>query len=92
MLRIPHYLDNRLTDGSKVVSLPEFFEIRVYRPGGGVWEYLQKSNSKLYYDRQSVDQSVLVSGAHLGSATRLSHSLFDYFFDSYLFVDVGRPL
>jgi hypothetical protein len=34
-----------------------------------------KSKSKLYYDRQSVGQSVLVSGTHLGPATNLSHSL-----------------
>jgi hypothetical protein len=35
--------------------------------------------SKLYYDRQSVGQSVLVSGTHLGPATNFSHFLFDYF-------------
>jgi hypothetical protein len=39
-----------------------------------------KSKSKLYYTRQSVDQSVLVLGTHLGPATNFSHSLFDYFF------------
>jgi hypothetical protein len=48
--------------------------------------------SKLHYDRQSVDQSVLVSGTHLGPATNFPHSLFDYFLDSFGFVDVGRPL
>jgi hypothetical protein len=31
--------------------------------------------SKLIYDRQSVGQSVLVSGAHLGPLTNLSFSL-----------------
>jgi hypothetical protein len=35
----------------------------------------QKSKSKLYYDRQSVGQSVLVSGTHLGPATNFSFSL-----------------
>jgi hypothetical protein len=50
----------------------------------------EKSN--LYYDRQSVGQSVLVSGTHLGPATKFSHSLFDYFLDTFGFVDVGRPL
>jgi hypothetical protein len=30
---------------------------------------------KLYYDRQSVGQSVLVSGTHLGPATNFSFSL-----------------
>jgi hypothetical protein len=33
------------------------------------------SKSKLYYDRQSVGQSVLVSGTHLGLATNFSFSL-----------------
>jgi hypothetical protein len=37
------------------------------------------SKSKLYYDRQSVGQSVLISGTHLGLATNFSHSLFHYF-------------
>jgi hypothetical protein len=44
-----------------------------------------KSKSKLYYDRQSV-------GTHLGPATNFFLSLFDYFSDSFGFVDVGRPL
>jgi hypothetical protein len=48
--------------------------------------------SNLYYDRQSVLQSVLVSCTHLGRATNFSHSRFDYFLDSCGFVDVGRPL
>jgi hypothetical protein len=47
-----------------------------------------KSKSLLYYDQQSVGQSVLVSGP----ATNFSHSLFDYFLDSFGFVDVGLPL
>jgi hypothetical protein len=42
--------------------------------------YMTKSKSKLDYDRQSVGQSVLVSGTHLGPATNFSHSLFNYFF------------
>jgi hypothetical protein len=37
-------------------------------------------------------QSGLVLGTHLGPATNFSHSLFEYFFDSCGFVDVGRPL
>jgi hypothetical protein len=53
---------------------------------------LFKSKSKLYYYRQSVGQSVLVSSTHLGPATNFFHSLFDYFFDSFGFVDVGLPL
>jgi hypothetical protein len=32
----------------------------------------RKLKSKLYYDRQSVGQSVLVSGTHLGPATSFS--------------------
>jgi hypothetical protein len=53
---------------------------------------LSKSNSKLYNDRRSVSQSVLVSGTRQGPATNFSHSLFDFFFYSFGFVDVGRPL
>jgi hypothetical protein len=41
--------------------------------------FWSKSKSKLHYDRQSVGQSVLVSGTHLGLATNFSLSLFDYF-------------
>jgi hypothetical protein len=38
-----------------------------------------KSKSKLYYERQSVDQSVLVSGTHLRAAIIFSPSSFKYF-------------
>jgi hypothetical protein len=38
-----------------------------------------RKKSKSYYDRQSVGQSVLVSGTHLGPATNFSPSLLDYF-------------
>jgi hypothetical protein len=43
--------------------------------------FLSKSKSKLksHYDRQSVGQSVLVLGAHLGPATNFSFSLRFYF-------------
>jgi hypothetical protein len=33
-----------------------------------------------------------VPGSHLGTATNFSPPLFDYFLDSFWFVDVGRPL
>jgi hypothetical protein len=46
---------------------------------------------KLYYDRQSVGQSVLVSGAHLGLATNFSFSL-KFPSDSCVFVILWRPL
>jgi hypothetical protein len=36
------------------------------------WSEVKWSEVKLIYDRQSVGQSVLVSGAHLGSATNFS--------------------
>jgi hypothetical protein len=36
---------------------------------------LKESKSKSHYDRQSVGQSVLVSGTHLGPATNFSFSL-----------------
>jgi hypothetical protein len=42
-------------------------------------EIVTKLKSKLYYDRQSVGQSVLVSDTHLGPSTNFSHSLFDFF-------------
>jgi hypothetical protein len=45
--------------------------------------------SKLYYDRQSVGQSILVSGTHLGPATYFSPSFFC--FDSCWFLDVRHP-
>jgi hypothetical protein len=41
--------------------------------------FWDKSKSKLYYDRQSVGQSVLVSGTHLGPAINFPPSLFSYF-------------
>jgi hypothetical protein len=48
--------------------------------GGGIGTRLHAgvnawSKSKSHYDRQSVGQSVLVSGAHLGPATNFSISL-----------------
>jgi hypothetical protein len=72
---------------------------RLLRPSGLRWRYsnhlhtglLAKSKSKLYYDRQSVCQSVLVSGTHLGPATNFSHSLFDYFLDSFEVCWCGVP-
>jgi hypothetical protein len=50
-----------------------------------------KSKSKLYYNRQSVGQSVLMSGTHLGPVTNFS-SYFCLIIFSYGFVDAGRPL
>jgi hypothetical protein len=50
-----------------------------------------KLKLKLIYDRQSVGQSVLVSGAHLGPATNFSFSL-KFPSDSYGFIIVWRPL
>jgi hypothetical protein len=47
--------------------------------GQGPVEVKSKSKLLVYYDQQSVGQSVLVSGTHLGPATNFSHSLFDYF-------------
>jgi hypothetical protein len=37
------------------------------------------SKRKLYYDRRSVGQSILVAGTHLGPVTNFSPSLFNYF-------------
>jgi hypothetical protein len=47
--------------------------------------------SKSHYDRQSVGQSILVSGAHLGPATNFSFSL-RFSFRQLLFVTLYRPL
>jgi hypothetical protein len=44
-----------------------------------------QSKSKSHYDRQSVGQSVLVSGAHLGPATNFTFSL-KFLLDSCGFV------
>jgi hypothetical protein len=44
---------------------------------------------KLYYDRRSVGQAVLVSGTHLGPATNF-FSFFNYFFTATDFVMWGR--
>jgi hypothetical protein len=47
-----------------------------------LWQLSPKS--KLYYDRRSVGQSVLVSGTHLGHSTNFSPSFFNYFFRQLL--------
>jgi hypothetical protein len=46
---------------------------------------VSKLTLKLICDRQSVGQSVLVSGAHLGPVTDFSFSL-KFFLDSFVFV------
>jgi hypothetical protein len=46
---------------------------------------IAKSKSKSHYERKSVGQSVLVSGAHLGPATNFSISL-RFYFRQLLFV------
>jgi hypothetical protein len=55
--------------------------------------FLEKRNLKLklIYDRQSVCQSVLVSGAHLGPATNFSFS-WKFPSDSCGFIILWRPL
>jgi hypothetical protein len=53
--------------------------------------YSFSSKSKLYYDRQSVGQSILLSGTHLGPATNFSHSLFDYFCWQFPICWCGAP-
>jgi hypothetical protein len=53
---------------------------------------LSDEKSGQYCHRQSVGQSFLVSGTHLGPATNLHPFQFDYFLDSLGIVDVGRPL
>jgi hypothetical protein len=50
------------------------------------------AKSKLYYDRRSVDLSILVSDTHLGLAIKFCPPFFNYFLDSYGFDHVGRPL
>jgi hypothetical protein len=60
-------------------------------PVSGHQHQKSKVKSKLCYDWRSVDQSVLVSGTHLGPATNASPSLFSYLLDSYGLVADGRP-
>jgi hypothetical protein len=43
------------------------------------WITHVKSKSKLYYDRQSVGQSFMVSDTHLRPATNFPPALLDYF-------------
>jgi hypothetical protein len=50
-----------------------------------------KSKPKSHYDRQSVGQSILVSGTHLGPATNFSFSL-RFSFRQLRFVTLYRPL
>jgi hypothetical protein len=52
------------------------------------------SKSKLYYDRQSVGQSVLASEAPISDPWPIFPilSFLLFFLDSFRFVDVGRPL
>jgi hypothetical protein len=58
--------------------------------GGGILTRLHTGflQLQLIYDRQSVGQSVLVSGAHLGTVTNFSFSL-KFLLDSCLFVIVS---
>jgi hypothetical protein len=55
------------------------------------WWLWQLLKLKLIYDRQSVSQSVLVSGAHLGPATNFSFSL-KFPSDSCKVIILWRPL
>jgi hypothetical protein len=50
------------------------------------------SQVKLYYDRRSVGQSVVVSGTHLGPTTNFFLISSNYFLAGYGFSDVWRPL
>jgi hypothetical protein len=54
--------------------------------------YKSKLKSKLYYDRQAVGQSALLSGTHLGPVTNFFPFSIWLFFYSFGFLDVGRPL
>jgi hypothetical protein len=58
---------------------PAHFSLANVFPSNTSWPLKSKSKSKLYLDRQSVGQSVLVSGTHLGPATNFSYSLLDFF-------------
>jgi hypothetical protein len=49
------------------------------------WEELMQLKLQLIYDRQSVGESVLVSGTHLGPSTNFSFSL-KFSLDSFGFV------
>jgi hypothetical protein len=64
--------------------------------GGGILASLHTGlsspKSKLYYDRRSAGQSVLMSGTHLGPGTNFSPSFCKYFQAVNGVLDVGRPL
>jgi hypothetical protein len=49
-----------------------------------------RPKSKLFYDRRSVGQSVLVSGHHLGSATNFSFSFTEIIFRRFRFLFNAR--
>jgi hypothetical protein len=57
----------------------------------GVTGCPQLSKSMSHCDRQSVGESVLVSGTHLGPATNFFHSRFDYFFRQFRVYWCGAP-
>jgi hypothetical protein len=70
--------------------------VSVTDPYGRTLGFLDRSlhillKLKLNYDRQAVGQSVLVSGAHLGTATHFSFSL-KFSLDICEFVILQRPL
>jgi hypothetical protein len=67
------------------VSVVRNWQPEILRPKE-IWIFtMSESKSKSHYDRQSVGQSVLVSGAHLGPATNFSISL-RFSFRQLLFV------
>jgi hypothetical protein len=63
--------------------------IMAYSNSCGRWSIL--SQVKLYYDRRSVGEPVMVSGTLFGPATNFS-SFLELFIDSYWFNNVGRLL
>jgi hypothetical protein len=59
---------------------------------GGPYLRIQASKSKLFYDRRSFDQCVLVWGHHLETATNFSSSSMEILLRHLRFFTLGCPL
>jgi hypothetical protein len=79
------------TSGREVENKDNLQELQLKsrNPGASTATDWPRLKFKLYYDRPSVGQSVLVSGTPFGPATNFC-SFLELFLYSYWFNDVGR--